>query len=684
MLRRSRAGLIHLGMVLFGIAVVARAAEVQLREGAEWARRAERQHFGTELMPAPRGTIRDVSGAVLATTRDMVTLAVAPRELRDRGMAGRALRDVGVPTAAVRRALDTSRAWVPLPGTYAPAAAAKAGAVPGVYATPILERAYPARTATRRVVGLVDARGHAIDGIELALDSLLRGRAGRMTVLRDARGHGFDIAPRAEVAPTPGNDVVLTLSQELQEIAEQALETAVETSGASGGDIVVLDPHSGEIRALASQRRGSIASGSPALTEPYEPGSTLKPFMAAALLGLGRATPDDTVNTENGVYDLDGRVIHDVEHFDRLSLRDVIRHSSNIGIVKFSQRLTAREEYETLRDFGFGTPTGVTFPSEASGTLRKPQAWSARSAASLAMGYEIAVTPLQLALAYGALANGGVLLEPALVKEIRSPDGHVLYRHEPRVVRRVVSEDVAATVRGMLLGAVAEGTGEAAALGSFEVAGKTGTAWRTSHGRYTGNSYTASFVGLFPADDPQYVIVVKIDDPEGKYYGGSVAAPVSRTVLQAALAARDAALDRRQLAESSERSAAAGMVATRGNAAHAESPRAEHDAEAAGDVAREADTTSALATGATPDSVPHYIVSLASTTVRAGEAPPARHDEPNAIPDVRGLGVREAVRRLHAAGMRVQLDGMGVVTGTVPAAGSVVRFGSLVQLVADH
>ncbi len=681
MLRRSRTGLIHVALLLFASAVLARAAEVQLHEGSAWERRAARQHFTAAVMPAPRGTIYDVSGVTLASTRDVVMLAVAPREVRDRTAAARALRAAGVPAAAVRRALDTTRAWVPLPGSYAPAAVTRAAQMAGVYPTSSLDRVYPAQRATRRVVGLVDDHGRAIDGIELALDSLLRGQSGKMIVTRDARGHGFDIAPRPEVAPEPGDDVVLTISQELQEIAEQALDAAVDQSGASGGDIVVLDPHDGEIRALASLRRGGIPSGSPALAEPYEPGSTLKPFMAAALLGLGRARPEDMVQTENGSYNLDGRVIHDVEPHAALSLRDVIRFSSNIGIAKFSARLSPAEEFETLRDFGFGTPTGITYPSEASGILRRPEAWSARSAASLAMGYEIAVTPLQLALAYGALANGGLLLEPTLVKEIRSANGRVLYHHDVRVVRRVVSADVAATVRSMLVGAVQDGTGGAAALGSFEVAGKTGTAWRTSHGRYRG-SYTASFVGLFPAHDPQYVILVKIDNPTGVYYGGSVAAPVSRVVLQAAIAARDAALDRGALARSGDRSTAAtGGIVANASEERAVAPTAVAGASSANESARGPETPDSASSAARAVVEPRYVVSLGAS---AGAVSAPRNRDRCAVPDVRGLDVREAVRRLHAAGVHVRLDGMGTAAGTRPGAGEVVRFGSVVRLMVDR
>ena len=237
-----------------------------------------------------------------------------------------------------------------------------------------------------------------------------------------------------------------------------------------------------------------------------------------------------------------------------MSLADVIRYSSNIGIVKFTSRFSEREKYEALRDFGFGMPTGLPYPAEAAGTLRLPNEWSKTSAASLAMGYEIAVTPLQLAAAYVPIANGGLLLEPSLIREIRAPDGTVRYHHEPRVLRRVMDEDVAAEVRRMLVGVVASGTSTEAAMLNYEVGGKSGTSRRTEgkHG-YGAGKYTASFVSLFPAEAPQYVILVKLDNPKGDIFGGKTAAPVSKIVLQAALAASDAALDRGSLATRSSR-----------------------------------------------------------------------------------------------------------------------------------
>jgi cell division protein FtsI (penicillin-binding protein 3) len=664
MTRGNRIGLVHAALALFAVALIAKAAHVQLWQQRRWAERATRQQVAVRTLPAPRGEIRDAGGEVLARSRDAVRLEVAPREVRDRAALRRRLERLGVARAAILRALDRRRAWVTLPGTYLAADAAGVARLRGVYASPAVDRVYAMPEGLRRLVGRVDAQGAPVDGLELALDSLLRGNAGSQRILREASGRSFDSPSAAAVAPRPGHSVVLTIDRDLQEIAERALGEAVKRLGAAGGDIVVLDPHSGEVRAMASHRADPRSTAATALTEPFEPGSTLKPFIAAGLLMRGRVHPRDVVDTRRGVLTVEGRTIHDVHRGgDRMTLSQVLKWSSNVGIVRFADRLAPDEQYETLRDFGFGAPTGAPYPSEAAGTLRPPARWSRQSAASLAMGYEIAVTPLQLAAAYATFANGGELLEPALVKEVRRPGGEVRYRHARRVVRRVMTPTVADSVRAMLVDVVTGGTAVEADLSTFLLAGKTGTARRAVGGRYTAAQYVATFAGLFPADRPQFVIVVKLDSPQDTYSGGRAAAPVSRTVLEAALAARDAALDRRALADVSSRRPLGG-----------ERPAL------AGAAAVRADGSVRLAGEAGPPEPSRPVV--ARLPYRASR-PPTRTSR--AVPAVRGLEIREAVRALHEAGFRVYVarGPAGRAGTTSPAAGTLTPSGSLIRLSRD-
>lgn len=669
MTRPSRVGIIHLGLALFVVALLVKTAKVQLFEGKKLTAMAVHQQSTERTIPAPRGNILDSRGETLAQSRETVKLDIAPPEVRDLAKLRVALQRAKIPREWIARATDGSRKWVTLPGRYLAIDVAPVIAMRGVYSTPIIERAYSFSDGTRRLIGRVDADGKAVDGIELALDSLLRGTPGTATVMKDARGRRFD---SPEAPPTPavqGNSVVLTINQELQEIAERALADAVAKMGAEGGDVVVMDPTDGEVLAMASHRSDPRNTTSTGLSEPYEPGSTLKPFIAAVLLQDNKARETDMMPVHSGSFTINGRTITDEHAAKELTLADVLRYSSNIGIVQFALRLSPREEYEALRDFGFGTPTGVTYPVEAAGTLRPPSGWSKQSANSLAMGYEIAVTPLQLVSAYVALANDGELLEPTLVKEVRAPDGTVLYKHERRVVRRVVSPAVARRVREMLL-AVVEGGGTAkrADLGSFSLAGKTGTARRTVNGHYAGGEHIPTFVGLFPGDNPQFVILVKIDNPKGAYLGGLTAAPVTKAVLQAALASRNASLDRRSLANSRKEerpdsvpSALDLAVVTR---APAESTTiAQREALRIAKEAADEDSAGTTPFVASIPAPPHMKMVLAA----------------RAVPDVRGLSLRQAVHALHAAGFRVAL-GAGASGETTPAAGALAPAGALIRL----
>jgi len=315
-------------------------------------------------------------------------------------------------------------------------------------------------------------------------------------------------------------------------------------------------------------------------------------------------------------------------------------------------------------------PTGVPYPAESPGTLRPPAEWSADSRASLAFGYELSVTPLQLAMFYAAIANGGELLAPALVHEIRRPDGAVLYHQRRRVVRRVMPAAVADTVRAMLTGAVEGGTALAAGLTTFDLAGKTGTARRATRGRYAPDAYTASFVGLFPARATRYVILVKLDDPQGDYFGGKTAAPITRTILQAAIAAGNAALDRTVLA-------AGDRPGTREGDHPGDRP-VDHPVEPSSSATQAADgapVTRSPVTGdttATPVTVP-----LPLAPARADRVADARP-----VPSVAGLPLRDAVRTLHRAGFRVVLTDGSVPGATDPIAGASLRPGAIVRLAA--
>jgi cell division protein FtsI (penicillin-binding protein 3) len=679
-MRPDRLTLVHAGLLVFSAALAWKTAKLQLVETDRWAAQATRQHFSPSALPAVRGPILDAAGAMLVETRELTRLSVAPHEVKNLDAVIRALREAGVPRSALARLRDPARKWVDLPGAFPPADVAALSATRGVYAKPVVDRVYAPSGGVRRIVGRLDADGRPLDGLELALDSLLRGDSARMRLPRDRFGRSMAGPVGIATLPRPGATVTLTLNRALQDICERALALAVDTLGASGGDIVVLNPHNGEILAMASRRIDPRATANTAISEPFEPGSTLKPFIAAALLAKRRARPDEVIDTYNGVLQLERRIIRDVHKAPEMTLAEVIRHSSNIGIVRFGERLTQREKYELLRDLGFGTPTGVPLPAEASGTLREPRRWSRQTPASLMMGYEIAVTPLQLAAAYSTLANGGMLIEPQLIREVRSPEGELLYRARPRQVRRIFTPEAADVVRAMLLSVVDSGTAMKADLANYEVGGKSGTARRVVAGRYAPGRYTASFVGVFPVNAPQYVVLVKLDDPQSAIYGGQTAAPLTRVVLEAALAARDAALDRSSLAAAS-RGSLDSFVSVRRTGSSPEEGSA-RPAVRPGPIAPAPAETLAAASPAPrpPRALPPEttrtfdvpVVVAQPSGVRTG----MRH---RPVPDVTGASVRDAVRLLHDAGFRVVLE-RGAAGRIVPTPGTMLEPGKLVRV----
>jgi cell division protein FtsI (penicillin-binding protein 3) len=672
--RISRSSIIHGALVVFAAALIGQSARVQIVHGKEWADRARRQQFATGQVHAARGNILDASGNVLVESRELFRLNVAPGEIKDVPAFTEAMQKAGFPRDWIAAASDRRRKWITLPGLHVQSEAAPLMALSGVHAESVMSREYVRSAGIRRLLGSVDATGKPVDGIELAMDGVLSGDTTQSSFARDVRGRRLDSPEKLAQAPRPGGNVTLTINRDLQDICEAALASATDSLRAAGGDIVVLNPKTGDVLAMAS-RRAKPSYSSTAVTEPFEPGSTIKPFMAAALLERGKARTEEMVDTYGGEWTANGRTITDSHKAQQLSLADVIRFSSNIGIVQFSERLTPREKYETLRDLGLGTATGVPLPSESDGTLREPSKWNATSAASIAMGYELTVTPLQLVAAYATLANGGEMMEAHIVKEVRQADGEVVYEARPRVLRRVFSDAVSQTVRKLMISVVDSGTGVKADLATFQLAGKSGTARRATQGKgYLAGNYTASFVGLFPADDPQFVVLVKIDNPRGDYFGGDIAAPVSAVVLRAALAARDAALNRGQLAVVEKRVALpeSSNLPTSAADAKGKKPRV-----APALVDPDVDDVSPYELSAKPKSVPPSV----STEVALPYARPkvVVDEAQRAVPDVMGMTLRNAVHALHTAGFRVKLV-PAQEQMTVPAAGTLLVPGSTVKL----
>lgn len=620
-------------------AVVGRAAVLQVKNTSEWRALSAEQHQMSRPVPSVRGSILDRDGVLLAQSREVVEVGLAPGELRrDKdgfaAEAASALESVlGLSPSEARRRTDSDATWVVVPGRYPTTVRAGLEDIRGVYLAREYERFRPHGDLVAGVLGtILDDAGAG--GVEESYDPVLTGQPGEEMTLRDARG--VELPGRAVPVrpPVPGGNVSLTIDVDLQEIAREELQEAIEATGSKGGDILVTDPASGEILAVVSIRDGD-AAGLAAINTANEPGSTLKPFTVAAILSSGVGTLDDLVDIGNGTWYVAGRTLSDVyPKASTLTLADALRVSSNVGVAKMAGRLSHRQQYEMLRDFGFGMPTGLPIPGETSGILRKPDDWSGQSPVSLAIGYEISVSPLQLAMAYGALANGGRLLAPRLVREVRAADGSLIERPEPRLIRQVIDSRVARDLSRVLVEVTESGTGTRARLTSFAVAGKSGTsrAYRADGG-YAEGEYFATFVGFFPAEDPQLLAYVKLNGPEGVYYGGATAAPVIRATMEAILAAQQPPVDRRVLAHAARRPAPQNPVI---RFAGAEAPEP-----------------------------PNWAGGEGTEVV---------------VPDVGGLSARSAARRLHTAGLRVVWDAPGPVLGTWPTAGTLLMQGDTVAI----
>jgi len=649
----ARIAAVQFGFALGIAAILARAAQLQLVQGDRWAEQAQRQRTELVVLPARRGALYDRNGVPLAVSQEFYHVGIAPNELANPRATGQLLsRQLGVSWPTLQRDLRSKR-WIYYHGPFTATQVQRIRRLDGIHLTRDFQRFYPSRRLARPIIGGLSPDGPAgAAGLELSLDSILTGQPGEAVLLKDRAGRRYDSPARVIREPVSGNDVVLTIDAELQEIAERGLEEALRAMKAAGGDVVFLDPTNGQLLALASSQSENPGASVPrasTFTDPFEPGSTAKLFTAAALLLHRRVDSNDAVFVEGGSWRMPitssgrVRVISDAHKTTgNLTLARTIQVSSNIGMAKFSSRLSPEEQFEMLRDFGFGTLTGAEFPSESRGRLARPDKWQPKyTRASMAMGYELGVTPVQLAAAYGAIANNGLLLTPTLVREIRSPSGELLYRHEPEPVRRVVTPEIAAQLREFLKGAVGEGgTGEEAQLVNYSLLGKTGTAVRFEGGRYIRGEYTASFAALFPADHPQLVVIVKIDNPQGNYYGGLTAAPVTRTMLQQALASRRVAIDRSRLTVPDNRS--------RGEPGPA----------------------------ANPVSMPRVVLSWPydAADVKVKSLP---------VPEVVGQSVREAALALHRRGFRVNLRGLGRVSRTAPPGGEPALPGTAVTVWAE-
>ncbi len=537
---------ITLLLLLCGFGVVLfRLATLQVLQAAELTVKADRQHQKTVSLEGVRGTIVDRHGKMLAMNLEVPSVFGVPTALDSPAKTARSLSPVlHVRADELERKLRQDRGFVWLARKLDPEQGRRLERMPMEGIGIVLEgrRFYPKGPLLSHVLGFAGMDGEGLEGIERRYESHLHGEK-RVTVLqRDALGRTvFPKKMSNEQSPAPGHQLVLTIDEVIQYIVEKELEEAVARAEAKSGTMIVLDPSTGALLASAVSPRfdpNAVSALRPdrwrnrALTDAYEPGSTMKAVLAAAAIEERVMKPDTLVFGEQGRMAIGNTMIHDHEKLGWLSFAQVIQKSSNVGAAKAGMALGEQRFYRYLQFFGFGERTEIDLPGEAAGLLKHPREWGGRTLASISMGQEIGVTPMQMVSAVAAIANGGVLMRPYVVSEIRDAQGQTLKEVQPHVKRRVISPETARTVTTILEGVVTDGTGGKAAIAGFRVAGKTGTAQKIDSrtGRYSASQFVSSFVGYVPANNPRLAMIVVIDEPQGESWGGTVAAPVFNRV----------------------------------------------------------------------------------------------------------------------------------------------------------
>jgi cell division protein FtsI (penicillin-binding protein 3) len=666
-------GLLAVGLGL----IVASAYNIQVEDGADWREMAERQRQRRLHLVPKRGSVYDRNGTPLAVSVEVPSVSMDAVELLrgadDRradalaqDAAARIAKALDLPLDDVQRRITQKKRFTWLKRRVSEkevldirqlSDSDNASPIRGLNVEGEGKRFYPNRELAGPILGFVSPDGEGKDGLELELDDELRGHAEEVRGLRDRSGRLLFSDPVKDEQALAGHNVYLTIDQGIQYTTEQELDAAVRTHEAKSGTAIVLDPNSGEILALANSpgynpndygTSDVDARRDRALTDRFEPGSTMKVFTMAAALAAHTLSPTQTFDVEHGRMQVDNVVIHDTHPSSILTTTQVLALSSNIGAAKIALAMGGTELYEALRRFGFGEPTGISLPGEASGILRsRARPWVQVETAEAAFGQGIGVTTMQLAMAVSAIANGGRLLEPLLIKRVTDGTGAVVREAAPHVKREAIPASVAHTMAELMVAVTeGEGTGVEAAIPGFRVAGKTGTAQKAdpATGKYD-RIGASSFMGFVPAEHPRLAAVVVLDEPALVRAGGYVSAPAFRRIMEMSL---------RYL----------GVISKEPVAARA-SPSAKPVAEARPGRGAPA-ASSAIHVATAPSSAAPSSTATSADSVR--------------VPDLRGVSPRQAMRALFGLGLNPSMQGSGKLGRQDPEAGAMIAPGSTVNL----
>jgi cell division protein FtsI (penicillin-binding protein 3) len=645
---RGRVVVCAVALTCWTVAIEARLVYLQVIDHADLMARADRQQTRTINPPAKRGEIVDRNGRVLAYSVDADTIAADPSEVDDPDGVARQVCARIDGCNADRRAdmakkLRRKGAFVYLARQISPeeARAVRDLDLPGVTFLKESRRYYPKRELAAHVLGYVGLDNVGLGGIESAYDVQIRGRDGKVLIQTDAKRHA--VSSRVERPATAGAAIELTIDQYLQYVAERELRAGVDENHAAGGSAIIMDPETGEILALANwptfnpnafTHSDDDARRNRAIQTLYEPGSTFKIVTASAALERGAIKPDTLVETSPGYITFGSRVIHDTHMYGTIPFTDVIVKSSNVGAIKVGQKVGSQALGQYISRFGFGQIIAPDFRGETPGIVWNPDRLDASALASVSMGYQIGVTPIQMITAASSVANGGHLLEPRVVRAFIKDGQRIDVPH--KVLRQTINGETAATLTDIMEQVVERGTAKAAQMDGYTVAGKTGTAAKLVNGRYQKSDYNASFVGFLPSRKPALAILVVIDSPHGRgYTGGVVSAPVFKRIAEAAVT---------YLGIAPTLNAAPPVLVAR------------HD----------------------PVETPSVTAQPAVATV--GSSAMFEIAKSGVMPDLRGLSAREALRVLSQIGLTARMTGDGVVVSQTPEPGATLVRGDACAL----
>ena len=519
---------------------------IQITNHNFYAEIAERQQNKSFKLKAERGVVKDRNGEVLAYTKNDISLFVDKRMLNDSEKDSVANVMSRVFKKSKKHYLNliasgknniclekkiSKESMFQFENFY----------VDGFFVQEDFSRIYPYGSLCSHLLGYVDGGNGGVYGVEKQYDEYLTGKEGIKFIENDVLGRTVSVKTDNSKKPIPGNVVQLTINKTYQTILEQELLKGMQEFKGDSASGIIMNPKTGEVLALSSlpdfdpSNHGKFDlkfKRNRALTDPYEPGSIIKPVVMSMLLEKKLAREDEVINTENGTYNFKTTKIRDTHSFDHLTVRGVLEQSSNIGMAKLSQRLDENTFYKYMRDFGFGNTTSIDLPGESNGFLKKPKQFSQLSKPFMSFGYEFSATPIQMAVAYSALVNGGHIMRPYVVKEIRDQLGNIVIKNEPKKIRDVINKSTSDKMIDFMIGVIEEGTATKAKLSNVLIGGKTGTSQMLIKGSYSKNQYNASFVGFFPAEDPQIVCLITVSSPEIGRYGGQVSAPIFKAIAE--------------------------------------------------------------------------------------------------------------------------------------------------------